>query len=530
MADTPKKQLPTGIQTFEKIREGNYYYVDKTEKILELVKETAVFLSRPRRFGKSLTLSTIDALFSGKKELFAGLYAENNWDWETTYPVLRLSFANGECLTPETLNYAIDTNLSLLEKQFDCKETYHTISGRFAGIIRHIAEQAGKKVVVLVDEYDKPMLDNLTNTANPNMVETARETLRALYSVIKGSDEFIRFAMLTGVSKFSKVSLFSGLNNLTDITLEPTFSALCGYTQQELESVFAPELTDVDLEKLKVWYNGYNWTGESVYNPFDVLLFFRNKVYKPYWFETGTPTFLIEQLIHQQKLLYDFEKKIHTTGSLTGFNVGNFEPISLMFQSGYLTINQMFETDMGVSYTLKYPNKEVRQSLNELLFYRFVSDIDTAEETRFALYDCLNENDLSRLESIIQALYHGVPYDWYRNNTIAHYEGHWASMLYAFFSSIGLQVIAEDTTNKGRIDMTVNHKNQIYIFEFKVVEVLDENYQPKTKYPTGEAIKQLKEKQYADKYKALGKPIYLIGIEFSEASRDIVNFEVEQIQ
>ncbi len=268
-ANSHKKLLPTGIQTFADIRNGDYYYVDKTPYILEFAKERAVFLSRPRRFGKSLTIDTLAELFSGNKALFTGLYAEDNWDWQTKYPVIRIGFTEGQIDSVDMLTKEIHKQLASNEKKYQLATS----------LIQNLAKKHQSKVVLLVDEYDKPMLDNINK---PHILEI-RDVLRDLYSVIKGQDAHLRFSMLTGVSKFSKVNIFSGLNSPTDISLKRKYSALCGYTQKELEEVFAPELIDVDMEKIQHWYNGYNWTGESVYNPYDVLLFLQEHTYKAHW-------------------------------------------------------------------------------------------------------------------------------------------------------------------------------------------------------------------------------------------------------
>ncbi|MEB3204465.1 MAG: AAA family ATPase, partial [Candidatus Sericytochromatia bacterium] len=288
MGATPHKKLPLGIQTFAKIREDAHYYVDKTPMALRLVaRGTHYFLSRPRRFGKSLFLDTLKELFEGNKALFTGLHAEEHWDWTVKHPVLRLSFGSGVLKTPEDLAASMHFQLTMLEREHDLKSSFSDAPSRLGDLIRNLHEQAGQRVVVLVDEYDKPILDNLTE---PDRARMMRDGLRDIYSVLKDADAHLRFVFITGVSKFSKVSLFSGLNNLRDITLSPEYSAICGYTDHDVDTVFAPELEGLDRERIRRWYNGYNWRGESVYNPFDLLLLFQEREYKSYWFETGTPT------------------------------------------------------------------------------------------------------------------------------------------------------------------------------------------------------------------------------------------------
>lgn len=518
------KKLPIGIQTFAHIRTGNYYYVDKTPHLLELVKEKYIFLSRPRRFGKSLTIDTIAELFSGNKALFTGLYAENHWDWETVYPVIRISFTEEVLKTPEHLRSSIMAKLHKNAQTYDItlKDTSF-IGQKFNDLIDKLAEKQQSKVVILIDEYDKPMLDNLGSET----IITVRDILRDLYSVIKGQDANIRFAMLTGVSKFSKVNVFSGLNNLYDISIQKDYSALCGYTQDELETVFAPELNGVDMELVKKWYNGYNWTGESVYNPFDILLFFKDKTFRPYWFETGSSTWLIDNLVTKQLDMHSIENKTYSSMDLIRFDIDALSPIAILFQTGYLTINQTSQR-RGIRYTLKYPNIEVQQSLNEVLLHRFIHPKYDLENNLDALYDYLLADDFDNIKQVFHSFFASIPHQWYDTNqsTIAHYEGFWASVFYGFLTGLGVRIHTEDSTNQGRMDIWFDFNDTIYILEFKVAESSKQGERKKE-----EAIKQIKEKNYVDKFKAQQierqKPIVLMGVVFGEAERNIVDFAVE---
>ena len=292
----PRRKLPLGIQTFREIREGGHYYVDKTDYIRRMDRGGKhYFLSRPRRFGKSLLVDTIKELFEGSEALFRGLAAEGDPVLSARHPVVRLSFGGGNFTKPENLHRNAMAQLWEIERQAQVSGESDGPPERFAELIRRLRERSGQSVVVLVDEYDKPILDALEE---PEVARANRDFLRGLYGVVKDCDADIRFTLLTGVSKFSKVSLFSGLNNLLDITLEPEFSAICGYTEADLDAVFAPELPGLDREAIREWYDGYNWLGaENVYNPYDLLLLFRRREFKPYWFETGTPAFLIETLV-----------------------------------------------------------------------------------------------------------------------------------------------------------------------------------------------------------------------------------------
>ncbi|CBL47141.1 conserved hypothetical protein [gamma proteobacterium HdN1] len=511
-----RKRLPIGIQTFAKIREkDDCYYVDKTPLALRLIGQgTHFFLSRPRRFGKSLFLDTLKELFEGNEALFKGLHAENNWDWSVKYPVIRISFGGASLASVEDLKASLHTQFTLLEQAQGWTAQFPDIRGRFVSLIQRLAEQTGQRVVVLVDEYDKPILDRIEDR---EIALGMREALKDLYSVIKDNDAHIRFAFLTGVSKFSKVSLFSGLNNLQDITLDARYSTICGYTDQDVDRVFAPELEGLDRSEIKRWYNGYNWLGESVYNPFDLLLLFDHRTFRPWWFETGTPSFLIKLLTKRQQFTPALEKLVAPESLLSTFDVDNIPVEALMFQSGYLTIHGINEIPGLTQITLGYPNLEVRTALNGSLL-----QATTGHHRNYAihagkLYQLLKDKNIPAMRDVFHAFFASIPHDWYRNNPIAQYEGYWAGIFYGHFAALGIDVIPEDTTNHGRIDMTVRFEGHVYLFEFKVVELV----------PEGRALQQLKDRAYADKYRNDG-PVHLIGVEFSKDTRNIVGFEVEE--
>ncbi len=517
------KKLPLGIQTFADIRHDNYYYVDKTQYILQLLQYRYIFLSRPRRFGKSLTLDTIAELFMGHKDLFTGLYAESNWDWDTTYPVIRLGFAEGIMWDRQTFDINIQKQLQKNAKKLGVtlavpRTNITQNANSFEDLITQTFEKYQQKVVILIDEYDKPILDNLQK---PDIALIMRDALRDLYSVIKGQDAYIRFAMLTGVSKFSKVNLFSGLNNLNDVTLDSKFSALCGYTQEEIDTVFAEHMQHFERQKVKDWYNGYNWTGESVYNPFDILFLFDKGQYRPYWFETGTPTFLIDKLLSEGIASYEIHQSLADDGLLSSFDVADISPMALMFQTGYLTIKDIQYQLVMPNYILGFPNLEVQYSLTSALLSHYYPQPETPKILSSRLYQLLLVNDFDGIHELINAFFASIPHDWHRKNNMAHFEGYWASVFYAYFASLGLQVMVEDSTSHGRMDMTVDFNDCIYIFEFKVIE--------QSKKPNL-AIEQIKEKGYADKYASQNKSIYLIGVEFSENSREVANFVVEKVE
>jgi len=512
-----RKKLPIGIQTFREIREEAYYYVDKSALAVQMVEQGKYyFLSRPRRFGKSLFLDTLKELFEGNQALFKGLAAEGRWDWAVKYPVLRISFGGGVLGSVADLYQSLDEQIATLEERFDLVAEYTDIRSRFKRLILRLAQATDQRVVILVDEYDKPILDRIED---PAIALQIREALKDLYSVIKDTDAHVKFSFLTGVSKFSKVSLFSGLNNLKDITLDARYSAICGYTEADVDTVFAPELPGLDRVQIRQWYNGYNWLGTPVYNPFDLLLLFDKRQFQPFWFETGTPTFLVKLLTQRQQFVPDLERVMAPESLLATFDVDNIPTEALMFQAGYLTIESARMIPGRLELTLRYPNQEVRSSLHDSLLQELSGSRSSPGRQISRLYDLLVANDLGGLQTLITAFFASIPTDWYRNNPIAQYEGYYASVFYSYFAALGLDITVEDSSNQGRLDMAVRFGGHIYLFEFKVVELV----------PEGGAMAQLKAKNYAAKYLAQGQPIYLIGVEFSKEARNLVAFEVESM-
>ena len=411
--DTARRKLPIGIQTFREIREEGYYYADKTAHVERLIKQGKhYFLSRPRRFGKSLLLDTIKELFEGSEELFRGLAIHGCWKWERRHPVLRLSFGSGDFSSRERLELATLDLLDGVERRHGVVPRNTVPAARFRYLMEELHERAGERVVVLVDEYDKPILDAL---GEPEVARANRDFLSGLYAVVKDCDAHIRFTLLTGVSKFSKVNLFSGLNNLGDITLDPRHATICGYTEDDLDTVFAPELDGLDREQVREWYNGYNWDGgERVYNPFDILLLFDRRQFRAWWFETGTPTFLVDTLTRRGVSAFALDGMIADDDLLSSFDVGEIAPAALLFQTGYLTIEEASNEDGEIWYRLGYPNREVRQSLNKALVGRLVGgDRDGPRRTR-DLRRHFRGHDLAGVEAEFRAIYAGIPTDWHR--------------------------------------------------------------------------------------------------------------------
>ena len=512
-----RRKLPIGMQTFREIRESNCYYVDKTAYVGRLLDEGKhYFLSRPRRFGKSLFLDTCKELFEGNEPLFEGLAIHDRWDWSVRHPVLRLSFGSGNFKEPGQLALNLKEQLAAAERRAEVVTDYDTAPGRLAALLEALHRQSGQTVTVLVDEYDKPILDALDA---PEVARANRDFLRSAYAVVKDSDAHIRFSFITGVSKFSKVSLFSGLNNLKDITLNPRYSAICGYTEADLDTVFAPELGGLDRDQVRDWYNGYSWRGaDKVYNPFDILLLFDSREFAAHWFETGTPTFLVDTLFRRRVSSLALDGMVGNAELLSTFDVDDMPTEALLFQTGYLTIVRPEPRGTEMFYRLGYPNREVRQSLNRSLLNRMTGDASRPVAHSARLYDLLLVNDFTGLAALFESFFASIPYEWYTNNDIASYEGFYASVFYSYFAGLGLDVVVEDSSSHGRLDMAVRFNDNVYLFEFKVVELA----------PEGAAMAQLKARGYADKYRDRGEPIHLIGVEFSKEARNLAAFDVEQ--
>jgi len=507
------RKLPIGISDFKKLREENFIYVDKTKYIYKLITEGGgyYFLSRPRRFGKSLLISTLEYLFKGEKELFKGLYIQDKFNWEEVYPVIRIDFSK-DILKKEDYkkrviqelekNY-INNGIEMLEKGED------EIS-LFEKLIITIYKSYGKQVVVLVDEYDKPILDLIEDI---KQAEEIRKQLKAFYSVLKGLDKYIRFVLITGVSKFSKVSLFSGLNQLEDISLNKEYGNICGYTQNELEFYFKDYLQDLNLDEIKEWYNGYYFLQDTLYNPFDILLYLKNKVLRNYWYETGKSEFLFKLLKTSNYQLPYLNKLYYTNDILDKFDIEHISIEALMFQTGYLTIKEVKTIESEEMYMLDYPNKEVRQSFNrDLVFYITKSyHTDRIYNLKIAI---INE-EIEKIKEQIEIFINSISYNILKNEYV------YQAAIYGLIYSTGFNVTLEDNTSKGRIDLTIIvNKSIVYIMEFKVIENEKEK---------GKAIKQIKEKEYYKKYLNYEK-IYLIGIELDKINKQIVNFEYKKVK
>ena len=509
------QKLPIGIQTFSTIREENYVYIDKTDIAYDIIESYKyVFLSRPRRFGKSLFLDTLKNIFEGNREYFNGLAIEPKWDWSVKYPVIKISFdveLRSAIMVKEALHSCINKNKRDLH--VEC-ETQQNVSICFSELIEATYKKYKQKVVVLIDEYDKAILDNLDQMG---VAKEAREIIKGFYTVLKGSDEYLKFVFLTGVSKFSRASIFSGLNMLTDISLNPRFGNICGYTDENLLVDFKAHFKDTDMQKVKHWYNGYNFLKDPLYNPFDILQFLGNdKSFDNYWFATSTPTFLIKLIEKNNYFLPKLSNLVVGKQLLDSFDIENLDLEVILYQSGYLTIEKQIEKRRGgFEYKLRLPNEEVKTSLSD-----FLIDFITQQKTeklhyQDILYDAFEDNDMESFKIALQSLFASIPYNNYTNNIIQSYEGYYASVIFVYLQSLGLHIIGEDVTNRGRIDLTIKMAHTIYILEFKVDGT--------------NALAQIKEKNYAQKYMNEKKEIYLVGIEFDTNERNVSKFEYEMV-
>ena len=576
-----RRRLPAGIQTFREIREEGYYYVDKTRYARRVAEGAGKhhFLSRPRRFGKSLFVDTLKELYEGNEPLFRGLAVHDAWDWSRRRPVVRLSFAGGNFKRPGALAESAAAQIEDIGRRAGVDAGGGTAPVRFRRLIEALHERAGERVVVLVDEYDKPILDARVGPAPPEsdtsasagsaspagaqaevgrgersgtgrgdalhegmQAETNRDDLRGLYGMLKDCDAHVERTFLTGVSKFSKVSLFSDLNFLTDLTLDPGYAAVCGYTEADLDTVFAPELPGLDRDRIRDWYNGYNWRGaENVYNPWAILHLFRSREFKAHWFETATPRFLVDTLIERGFPAPDLEGLHADDDLLSAFDVGSEGTEALLFQTGYLTIVAEEELDGYVEYRLGYPNREVRRGLNRGLLDALVPRWRSAG-SGVALRRLLAAEDWAGLEALFRKFLAGIPHDWHRRNEIARYEGYWSSVFYAWFQASMDGVAVEDATNRGRLDLAVVLGGGAYLFEFKVTERSaraavpeHEDNRPRAGNARrdaapgdGAALAQLKARRYADKYRAPDREVHLIGVEVSAETRNLAAFDVER--
>ena len=515
------KELPLGIQTFEKIRKDpeKYIYIDKTKEIAAIAKkETPCFLSRPRRFGKSLTCSTIQALFEGKKELFKNLWiaGEGRWKWEE-HPVVYLNFAEIDHKTYERLEISICKTLKLIAKKYKFVINDDIPGDALVELIEFLSKK--NSVVIIVDEYDKPILDHINDIST---AEKIRATLSSFYGVIKNIDRHLRYIFITGVTKFSKTSIFSGINNLYDLTYSEEGATLCGYTHAELVTNFSDHIeafaqegeetsSEEIINKLREWYNGYKFSDKSfkdqkkhIYNPFSILNVLKTKRFKNFWFESGTPRFLIDLLKKEEYPIINLNQEVQLAESELGsFEIDDLPLIPLLLQTGYMTLASYNKS--STNYTLGFPNHEVHFSFLRFIV-KLISTIKAATFNNF-INNFRKELTAGDIESFCHRLkffFTQIPYVIHINE-----EKYFQSMFYVVVNMLGAKIQVEIPTNVGRIDALIETKNDVFLFEFKFKKTPEK------------ALDQIKEKKYFEPYMSINKPITLIGLTFDLKKKNI---------
>ena len=514
-----QRKYPIGVQTFEKLRDGNFVYVDKTALIYKMVQEgNYYFLSRPRRFGKSLLLSTLKAYFEGKKDLFHGLALEQlEQEWHV-HPVLHLDLNIERYASQESLDNILESNLAQWEKLYGAEPSERSFSLRFAGIVRRAYEKTGERVVILVDEYDKPLLQSISNKA---LQDEYRSTLKPFYGVLKTMDGCIKFALLTGVTKFGKVSVFSDLNNLMDISMDNRYAEICGISEKEVHSCFKEDVTEMAhlhqtsyeemSDLLRQNYDGYHFAPNTsgMYNPYSLLNVFARRQFGSYWFETGTPTYLVELLKKNDYKLDDVNGYVVGIEGLSGTDATDTDAIPVIYQSGYLTIkdfNPRFQ-----SYTLGYPNKEVEEG-----FIKFLIPHYTAKREAHGVFEIQNfvreveSGDIDGFFTRLRSFFSDTTYEVIRLQEL-----HYSNVLYIVFKLLGFYTQVEYKTCNGRIDLVLQTPDYIYVMEFKLSGTAQE------------ALKQINDKGYAQPFEKDTRKLYKIGINFSAETRNIDEWVVE---
>ena len=448
------------------------------------------------------------------------MHIHDRWDWSVSNPVVRLSFDAGYN-EPGSLDNHVINQLASLEEDAGIEPLKLATPGavRFQNIVRKLYRTTRQQVVILVDEYDKPILDLLES---PSQARANRKYLHDFYGIIKGCARYVRFVFVTGISMYSKVSLFSGLNNLEDISLDPEFATICGYTEADLDTVFAPELKGLDRDQIRHWYNGYSWLGEEkVYNPFDVLLLFKKRQFKPHWYRTGTPSYLYNLMAEGKLSTLEFEDLGMYEEELSSFKLERVSTNALLFQCGYLTIKRSEVRDDDTYYELDYPNHEVRLGLNRELLLAAGANLRAVFKWGESMAQLLAGNDFEQFGIELAAFYSGFPNECYLHGDLGAYQGHYVSLLYAFFQSVGLDVKVEESTSHSRSDLVVLHAGQVFILEFKMAVGGD---MEKAK---DEAMGQIHDRGYANKYRTGRQRIHLLSVACRRAERNVVEIRVE---
>ncbi|PID29326.1 MAG: AAA family ATPase [Candidatus Cloacimonadota bacterium] len=514
------KKLGLGIQELSELRKHNRVYVDKTKIIKKLIEnEKYCFLSRPRRFGKSLLVNTIDELFSGNKDLFKDTWIYDKWNFEERFPVIKISLS-GIGLDTYTLPEALDRLVSNIAKKYNIKLEERDYSVKFQELIQKLSKT--NPVAILIDEYDKPIIDYITDIKT---AEKNREILKKFYSVVKDLDKHIKLLFITGVSKFSRVSFFSELNNLTDITIKKQYADITGYSEKEIEDNYREYLAEIEdefnldrkglMNLIKLWYNGYSWDGKTfVYNPYSVISFLNDREFKNFWFKSGTATFLLKLIRERGIDVKEYDKGLLsvTEEALDSYNIENINMTVLLFQAGYLTIKskEIDKYNYSLSYNLGYPNLEVRRS-----FYLFLGSelagvqVDIHSSNMRKILSAFRSNDMELFIKVMRSIFASIP----DNLSSGRYESYYHTVIYLILMFIGTDIKVEEKTNKGVIDAVVKTENYIYIMEFKMSSAKS-------------AMDQIKSKKYYEKYLTNDRDIICVGIAFSKEDRNVDDFIV----
>ncbi len=522
-----EKFLPIGVYDFAQMIEGNFVYVDKTRHVYELARipQAFYFLSRPRRFGKSLLVSTLRALFEGRKELFKGLWIESSaWEWKP-HPVIKIDFSEIQLTDARTLEQSLFAGLDQLAEPFAITLKQNLLANKFVELITELGKKFREKVVILIDEYDKPIITHLgKGEAGLQIAKQSRDILKNFFGVLKGANiaNLIRFVFITGISKFSRVGIFSELNNLQDLSMHAAHAGLLGYTHEELQKYFSPWLEEFArlrqttvseiLQLLRAWYNGHRFTklDLQVYNPFSLLNVFSEFDLKNFWFETGTPSFLVNLIKERDYPIPHIENLEVPETAFSTYELENLQLEALLFQSGYITIHGYD----GVLYRLGYPNQEVKTSFLSYLYQSLVEIPNTTLKAQYSrLHQYLAQEDMKQFIETVNAILSAIPYPQIQGQGESYYH----TVFYLMLASSGVLVLTEPLSSHGRVDMAVEFKDKVYIVELKCNQSAEE------------AIRQIREKRYHEKYLQSGRKIYLLGINFDSRERAIMDWRLERV-
>ena len=566
-----RQKLPLGMEEFQGLREDNCYYVDKTYHIEKLTispttdkkKRGFYFLSRPRRFGKSLLLDTMQCLFEGKKDLFKGLHIYDKWDWSEKHPVIRISFGSGGCKTISDIEKIINDKLDIAKEKYKLKSNKNNyispikqkkrgllhrilsydssnnlgvdhdrsatdLALEIARVISELKKQTGKRVVVLIDEYDLPILEVLNNSSK---AEERYDYLRDIYGTLKENQGNIHFIFITGISMFSKVNLFSKINHLNDISMSSKYATICGYTSHDLETVFASEMASYDLNEIRLWYDGYNWdmNGESerLFCPHSVLMLFENKRYANWWYRDCLPKYMYDFMKKNKIKPLKITKRGINYDLIKSFDVGRPDIYILLFQNGYLTIRNTTDSYGHKHHIFDFPNKEVALCLTKS-YHEHLYGLDITPDFESHGPDVralLLSLDGHRLQKKLHQVISGLHYNSFSPLRFFEYESFYAGLVYALFVSTGWDVSMEEGSYHGRSDLVIKHKNQIFILELKCV--LSWTHNPEK--VALKALRQIEERKYADKHTSEGSSVYAVAMVFGRLERNVLHIIIDDL-